>query len=274
MRLSVSLLLLPLLCPPALAAETAWQEVAPEVRVRMISSDVLRPGGITMIGLEIDMPEDTKTYWRVPGETGIPTSIDLSGSTGIAGYEILWPFPQIDTSEGFVDFVYRGATVLPVELQLSGEASSLEAAVVMGICSDICVPVSARFSLPLSFARPDRGQGLRITQAVALTPMDWTDPRQPVGWVGYDEAAHALAVRLGDDRIDPLSLIADAGLDGQLFGAPQKSRDGSLVLLPLLGGAAEADVTGRPVQLTFMTEMGPFALSRTVAPAGSTAAGQ
>lgn len=274
MRPSVSLLLLLFACLPVQAAETAWQDVAPAVRVRMISSDVLRPGGTTMVGLEIDMPEATKTYWRVPGETGIPTSIDIAGSTGVAAHEILWPFPQIDTSEGFVDFVYRGPTVLPVELQLSGEAASLEAAVVMGVCSDICVPVSARFSLPLTFARPDRGQGLRVAQAVALTPMDWTDPRQPVGWVGYDAGAHALAVRLGDDRIDPLSIIADAGVEGQLFGAPQKSRDGSLVLLPLLGGAAEADVTGRSVQLTFMTEMGPFALSRTIAPAGSTAAGQ
>ncbi|MBK8085851.1 MAG: hypothetical protein IPK28_19615 [Devosia sp.] len=267
------LFLLALSCLPAHAGETPWQEVAPDVRVRMISSDVLRPGGTTMIGLEIDMPPGTKTYWRVPGETGIPTTIDLAGSTGITGHESLWPFPQIDTAEGFVDFVYFGPTVLPVELHLPGDAAMLEAAVTMGVCSDICVPVSAHFSLPLSFARPDRGQSLRIAQAVALTPMDWTDPRQPVGWVGYDAAADALAVRLGDDRIDPLSLIADAGPDGQLFGAPQKSPDGSLVLLPLLGGAAEGDVAGRPVQLTFMTEMGPFSLSRIIASAGSTAAG-
>lgn len=273
MRLPAALLLA-LLTLPAAAAETAWQEVAPGVRLRMISSDVLRSDGTSMIGLEIDMPEDTKTYWRVPGETGIPITLDLAGSSGILGHEAIWPYPTIDRADGFVDFVYYGPTVLPVELSLAGEAGQLEADVVMGVCSDVCVPVSARFSLPLAFDKPDRGQGLRIAQAIALAPMDWDDPRQPVGWVGYDPAADALAVRIGDSRVDPLSLIADAGPAGQLFGAPQKSPDGTLVLLPLLGGAAGGDITGKPVQLTFMTEMGPFSLSRTITAAGSTAGPQ
>ena len=263
-----------LLVLPAAAAETPWQEVAPGVKLRMISSDVLKPDDTTMVGLEIDMPEDTKTYWRVPGETGIPIAIDLAGSSGVLGYETIWPYPTIDTADGLVDFVYYGPTVLPVELALDSGTAQLEAAVVMGVCSEVCVPVSARFSLPLAFGNPDRGQGLRIAQAIALAPMDWDDPRQPIGWVGYDKDADALAVRIGDDRIDPLSLIADAGPAGQLFGAPQKSPDGTLVLLPLLGGAAGGDMTGKPVQLTFMTEMGPFSLSRTITPAGSTAVSQ
>ncbi len=273
MRLPAAILIA-LLTLPAAAAETPWQDVAPGVRLRMISSDVLRTDKTSLVGLEIDMPEDTKTYWRVPGETGIPTQIELTGSSCVAGHEIIWPYPQIDTADGFVDFVYRGPTVLPVQLTLEGETARLEALVVMGICSDVCVPVSARFSLPLGFGRPDRGQGLRIAQAIALTPIDWDDPRQPIGWVGYDAAADALAVRIGDDRVDPLSLIADAGPAGQLFGAPQKSPDGTLVLLPLLGGAAGGGLTGKPVQLTFMTEMGPFSMSRTIAPAGSTAGSQ
>jgi DsbC/DsbD-like thiol-disulfide interchange protein len=271
MRIPAVLLILALSLP-ATAAETPWQDVAPGARVRIISSDVLKPDGTTMVGLEIDMPPTTNTYWRVPGETGIPTELDFTGSTGVTSHEVLWPFPLIETKTGYVDFVYRGPTVLPVELKLDGATADLDIKVTMGICSDICVPVTAAFTLPLDFAAPDRAQGLRIAQALALTPMPWEDPRDPIAWVGFDSAESALAVRLSGPEVDPQSLIADTGNGGQLFGAPQKSPDGKLVLLPLLGGESSQDVEGMPVRLTFMTEMGPFSVERRISSAGSTAA--
>lgn len=268
-----ALLLIPVLCSPAVAAETPWQDVAPGAKVRLISSDVLKPDGTTMVALEIDMPEASNTYWRVPGETGIPTEFDFAASKGVTGHEVLWPFPLVETKTGYVDFVYRGPTVLPVELKLDGKAADIKVGIVMGVCSDICVPVTASFALPLNFAAPDRAQGLRIAQALALTPMPWEDPRDPIASVGFDRAAEALAVRIDDSKIDPQSLIADTGQAGQLFGAPQKSPDGKLVLLPLLGGESSRGVEGMPVRLTFMTEMGPFSVERRISSAGSTAAG-
>jgi DsbC/DsbD-like thiol-disulfide interchange protein len=267
---TVTLLAFALLTLPAAAAETPWQEIAPGVRLRLISSDVLKANGTTMVALELDMPQGTKTYWRVPGESGITTEIDTAGSSGIAGHEIVWPYPLIEVADGLTDFVYRGPTVLPVELKLDGERGNLKASVVMGVCSDICVPAMASFNLPLDFLKPDRGQGLRIAQAVALTPQHWSDPRPLLGQVKWDAAANAISVGMADPRVDPLSLIADASAQGQLFGAPQKSPDGSAVLLPLLGGAETAALQGKPVNLTFMTEMGPFSLSTTVG-TGSTA---
>lgn len=274
MQIRAALVLFLALLSPAAAVQTAWQEVAPGVRLRLIAGDVLKPDGTTLVGLEIDMPENTKTYWRVPGETGIPTRIDITGSTGIAAHQILWPYPTIDNANGFLDYVYFGPTVLPVELQLTGEAATLQASVMMGVCSDICMPVTASFELPLAFASPDRAQELRVTQALALTPLLWDEPRDAIGEVRFDAAAGALAVWLSDPRVDPMSLIADAGADGQLFGTPQKSPDTNLVLFPLLGGNGDESVAGLPVQLTFMTEMGPFSVSRRVLPAGSTAARQ
>jgi hypothetical protein len=61
-------------------------------------------------------------------------------------------------------------------------------------------------------------------------------------------------------------VIAEAEGAYLLFGAPQKSQDGKLVLLPLLGGDGAESMVGRSIQLTFMTPMGPFELLRRVAP--------
>ncbi len=270
----LAVLLLSAIASQAAAAETAWQDVAPGVKLRLISGDVLKADGTTMAALEVDMPMGTKTYWRVPGETGIPTQLDFTGSSGISSHEVLWPYPRTETTGGLVDYVYRGPTVLPVELKLDGGKADVRVSVLMGVCSDICIPVTAAFHLPLDFDQPDRAQGLRIAQAVALTPMDWDDPRQPIGAVTYDATAKAIAVRVDDPQVDPLSLIADAEDGMQLFGAPQKSPDTRLVLLPLLGGADRGGLEGKPIHLTFMTPMGPFSVPKRIAPAGSTPAAQ
>ncbi len=259
----------------SMAAESAWQEVAPGVRLRLVSSDTVLPApgsvGTTMAALEIDMPAGTKTYWRVPGETGIPMQLALEGSSGIAGHRMLWPYPEIDTTTGYVDFVYAGHTVLPFELTLAHAPAHLEAQVVIGICDEICVPVMTSFSLPLQFDRPDSANALRIAQAIAETPLPWTGATDAVPSVGYDAGAHALAIRYDPAVVDPLSFIADASSAGQLFGAPQKSPDENLVHLPLLGGAKAAVAGTFAIQLLFMTASGPYEVTREIVIAPSTA---
>lgn len=269
---TIAAFLVAALASSATAGETAWQEIAPGSKARLISSDIVRPDGKTVVGLELDLPQGTNTYWRVPGETGIPTMFDFSRSHGVAGHDVLWPYPSIETHSGYVDFVYRGATVLPVELTLDGTDAEVEVTVVMGICSDICVPANVSFALSLA-ADPDRAQDLRLAQAIARSPLPWTGPGEAFGAVFHDAFANVLVVELDADEVDPLSLIVDAGSTGPLFGAPQKSPDGNLVHLPFIGGEDSRDVEGMPVRLTFMTTMGPFTLERRIASAGSTAAG-
>ncbi|WP_158626024.1 protein-disulfide reductase DsbD domain-containing protein [Arsenicitalea aurantiaca] len=256
------------------AGQSDWQEVAPDVRVRLIASDVREPDGTLRAALEIDMPEGVKTYWRVPGETGIPTEFDLSGSLGISGHEVHWPYPLADTKSGYLDYVYYGHTVLPFSVRLSDGPVRIEAMMVMGICSDVCVPVQARLSLPVDFETPDRASALRIRQAMAETPIDWTGPHPAIGPVEWSVRHDALAVSLQSPDIDPESIIVDAGARGPLFGAPQKSPDGNLVLLPLLGKHDAAGLEGKSINITFVTPAGAFEMSRRVAPAQSTRAGQ
>lgn len=263
MRILVALIALTSLTSAAMAAATDWQEVAPDTRMRLVSSDRVE-GGAMLVGIEVDMPADYKTYWRIPGETGVPTSIDDLGSTGFAAPTIHWPHPQVHETEGYLDFVYLGPTVLP--MQVEGSGGELALRVTMGICSDICVPVQASFRLSIDPAKPDAGQSLRLRQAMANVPVAPPDDAM-IGPIAL--SGDQLMVPLGAPDIDPLTVIAAGPGPDLLFGAPQKSPDNNLVILPLLGGDGQS-LVGQTIQISFMTPAGPFVVERVVAAGGST----
>ncbi|MCS6757963.1 MAG: hypothetical protein MO852_01755 [Candidatus Devosia euplotis] len=253
-----------MLVRPAFAGETAWQDVAPGVKLRLISTGQIRASGTMLLGLEIDMPANTKTYWRVPGETGLPTELGFGASPAVIDHQILWPYPTLDTTDGYSDYVYYGPIVLPIEVTLAPGATHAEMAAVLGICSDICVPAQAHFSLNLNDAKLDRANGLRLRQAMALAPIGWDRDPPPIGDVAYDARTGMLEVPVNDPALDPLSLIAATAGGSPLFGAPQKSPEPNLVLIPVLGELGGGELASQPVKLTFMTDMGAFEIDRHV----------
>lgn len=251
---------------PAFAAASDWQELAPGARARLISADEVSAEGSILVGLEIEMLPGLKTYWRVPGETGIPTTFDFSRSGGIGDFRVLWPYPTIDQSTGYLDYVYRGPTVLPIELTATGAPMDLDLNVVMGICSDICVPVQARFALPIRPAKADAGQSIRLRQAVAEVPVaPGTDTG--IGMVMLGDTG--LLVAIEDPGIDPATLIVATGDPAILFGAPQKSPDNGGVIVPVLTGGGPS-LAGQMVEISYMTPEGPFVVDREIMSAEST----
>ncbi len=259
----IAIIAVTFLAAPAFAAATDWQEIAPGVKARLISSDTLTDG-MTLAALELDMPQNTNTYWRIPGETGIPTEFDFSTSRGVGEPVVYWPYPEIDRSRGYLDYAYYGPVVLPFEFE-AGEGAVLDVAVTLGICSDICVPAEAELSLPLDFTAPDAAQSIRLDQAMAETPILWDQPGRPFGTVeaGLDGSLHLLSP---DPSIDPGSVIADVGDPSILFKTPQKSPDGALWTLEPLGGGVHKELEGSSVQLTFETPHGPYAVTHVIAP--------
>jgi len=237
-------------CGTAFAGETPWQEILPGVNARVISADSLGQNGTMLVGLEIDLPPGYKTYWRVPGEAGLPPQFDMSGSRGISSHEALWPMPQIDQSTGYLDFVYTGRVVLPVLLTLDDPAAAwFQLGVFLGICTDICMPAEAQFDLALDID-PDRANGLRLRQAVATVPIE----SDTIEDVQFDATAREMVVTFAQDAEVPRSLIL-ACADGEaVFGVAQ-SGAGREMRVPLQG---RPDADGvHTFELVFDTAGGP-----------------
>lgn len=264
MRLLILPLLLALVAPAAAqAAETVWQTIAPDVRMRLISAGGAVAGGEARLALEIDMPEATRTYWRIPGDAGLPTVLDLTGSRDVGAHRIEWPFPIREEKDGLLDYAYFGHTVLPVTVEVTGPDPEVEMAVTMGVCSDICVPAQARFQLRLDEAS-DEANELRIRQALAEVPIPWDDHPAAIGELRWLADRRVLAMQVDTPEVDMESIIVSTDDPAILFDMPQKSPQPDVVLLPIRGKSGNSSLVGMDIQITFMTDMGPFEIRRTV----------
>lgn len=268
MKRALPLALLLACAAPASAAQTDWVEVAPEVSLRLVSADVVTPEGTVWMGLEVDMPATTKTYWRVPGESGLPLTFDTTGSEGIGEIDIAWPYPKRETAGGYLDHAFYGRVLIPFQVAVEGDAPKFVADVAMGVCSDICVPVSTRFELAPALDAPDSTSDLRIRQALANVPLPH-DGEGLLGKASFDAQEGAILVDLEDSRFDPASMIAEIAGSNLLFGEPELSPDGATLSFPLLGRFEAEDIAGGQARFTFDTPDGPFEILRPLTIAGN-----
>src|SRR5262245_18784158 len=103
------------------------------------------------VGLELDLKPGWKTYWRSPGDPGIPVTVDWSASRNVASAEMTWPAPHRYTLLGLETFGYGDQVVFPVSVTPAkqGEPVALRAAVDYLVCEKICVPRHADLALDL-----------------------------------------------------------------------------------------------------------------------------
>lgn len=125
----------------------------------MVSLQVL-PGwrtadGTHIAALKIALAPGWKTYWRAPGDAGIPPMIDWSGSSNLSGMMPAWPTPTVFSQNGMNSVGYKHELVLPVVLtpRDPGQPITLKGELQIGICNDICVPTQLSFDTALPIAQ-------------------------------------------------------------------------------------------------------------------------
>lgn len=117
----------------------------------------LRPGwqmdnGAFMAAVDMTLAPGWKTYWRSPGEAGIPPSFDWSGSTNVKSVRIHWPAPSVFRTNGMQTIGYHDRLLLPIEVTAIDPTRPVQLAVRMdlGVCDQICLPANLDLSAGLS----------------------------------------------------------------------------------------------------------------------------
>ncbi len=146
---------------------TAQKFTSPYSEVSLVSETArLVPGETAWVGLHIKTRPGWHTYWRNPGDSGLPPRIAWSLPSGIAAGDIHWPIPEKFAFGPLAGFGYKNETLLMVPLAVDGGAGiGAEAKVTADakwlVCADVCVPERAVLSLNLPVA--DRAAGPRNT---------------------------------------------------------------------------------------------------------------
>lgn len=137
---------------------------APHISVSLVSETApIRPGETVQLALRLKPDKGWHTYWKNPGDTGLPTKLIWDLPQGFRAGEIEWPVPERIDFQGAINFGYHGETWLPVTLlvppsidptMLANGSANIAAKATWLICKDVCIPGSANLSLRLPIIDP------------------------------------------------------------------------------------------------------------------------
>lgn len=130
------------------------------------------PDGTRMAAIEIRLAEGWHTYWRAPGDAGIPPQLGWQGSRNLKEVTFHWPRPKVYESDGIRSIIYRDRLVLPMELSpgRAGKPILLKATLDIGVCKDICMPL--QINLSETIAPDSRANVADIRTALASVPQE------------------------------------------------------------------------------------------------------
>lgn len=126
--------------------------VAHGARVRLVAADVAPPGGEQRLvaGVHVVLDDGWKTYWRSPGDSGgIPPTIDWEESTNLGKAYLSYPMPHRFKDSAGESIGYKGEVVFLLNLEPEARDTpiDLKLGVFLGVCKEICVPISAELAL-------------------------------------------------------------------------------------------------------------------------------
>lgn len=135
------ILALSVLCCLAANSLTAKDDTTPPVTAEVLPGWV-QADGSHMAALRLTLAPGWKTYWRAPGDAGIPPRFDWSGSKNLARVAVSWPTPKVFDQNGMRSVGYESVLVIPLRIHPVEHSTAVQLSVDMdlGVCSDICVP--------------------------------------------------------------------------------------------------------------------------------------
>lgn len=157
---------------PAIAQEASVWQPDGHAATRLIAGAAVKAPEASFVraGIEIRLDPGWKTYWRYPGDTGIPPTFDFSGSQNVKSATVQWPAPeQFSDGAGGHSIGYVGDIILPLKVTQTDAThpSTLHLKFSYAVCGTLCVPAKASLELTLTGASTDAAL---LDKAVRLVP--------------------------------------------------------------------------------------------------------
>jgi len=146
----VALLLACALAPASAADASPW-DGGLRSAARLIAGAPTNEGGKRLLrgGIEIRLDPGWKTYWRYPGDSGVPPRFSFARSENVESVRLLWPAPTRFGDPGDISIGYVGGVIWPLRI-LARDPSRpvlLRVDVDYAICLNLCIPADGKAEL-------------------------------------------------------------------------------------------------------------------------------
>ena len=166
----------------SLAIEARAEDASPWQRdghsaVRLLAGS--RSGPVLMGGVAFTLQRGWKTYWRTPGDSGVPPRFDFSKSENIKAVTVLWPAPKkFDDGAGGHSLGYQNEIVLPLRIvaKNADRPVTLRADINYAVCEKLCIPVEASAELTFSSVASTEDSALSAALDTVPKPARVGDP--------------------------------------------------------------------------------------------------
>jgi Uncharacterized protein predicted to be involved in C-type cytochrome biogenesis len=145
-----------------------WQRDAHSA-LRLLAGS--RSGSVLLGGIAIQLQPGWKTYWRTPGDSGVPPRFDFSKSDNVEAVTVLWPAPRkFDDGAGGTALGYKQQVVLPLRIvaKNADKPVTLRASINYAVCDKLCIPVEA--NVELGFASVASTEDGALSDALNAVP--------------------------------------------------------------------------------------------------------
>ena len=153
-----------------------WQEDAHSA-IRLLAGS--RSGAVLLGGIAVQLKPGWHTYWRTPGDSGVPPRFDFSKSENVEAVTVLWPAPKkFDDGAGGTSLGYVDQIVLPLRIVAKNTEKpvTLRAEVNYAVCEKICIPVQASLELPFTSVASTEDSALFAALDTVPKPANIGDP--------------------------------------------------------------------------------------------------
>ena len=165
-----------------LAVEVRAEDASPWQRdghsaVRLLAGS--RSGPVLLGGIAFQLAQGWKTYWRTPGDSGVPPRFDFSKSENIEAVTVLWPAPtKFDDGAGGHSMGYHDQIVLPLRIvaKNADKPVTLRAGISYAVCDKLCIPVEANAELAFTSVASTEDGALSAALDTVPKPANIGDP--------------------------------------------------------------------------------------------------
>lgn len=151
--------------------------------------------GRHMAAIRLTLADGWKTYWRAPGDGGLPTTLQWSNSDNLDALRILWPRPDVFEDGRMRSLGYTGEVVLPIELTPNKDGDiTLDARLNFGVCKEVCVPAAVDLQHVMTDHQTGGVTQIRAALGTAPTSASQADIHSITCAIEPTAKGHALSV--------------------------------------------------------------------------------